>query len=391
MKGYPDLQTSSRILLGPGPSNVSPRVLKAMSTPLVGHLDPEFLQITNETMELLRYLFETENQLTIPMSGTGSLGMETSFINILEEGDRVLVLVNGVFGQRMTDNAQRCRAKVDTIEISWGKAFDPAEVEKKLVQKSYKVLAVVHAETSTGVLQPLKDLSELAKKYGALFLVDTVTSLGGSKVAVDTVGIDICYSGTQKCLCVPPGLAPITFNEKALEVVKNRKSKVASWYQDLTMIANYWGEERLYHHTAPISSIFGLREGLRIIYEEGLEKRIKRHEKNAAALWAGVEAMGLKLLVDEKYRAPSLTTVCIPEGVNDLEVRKRLLERFNIEIGGGLGELKNKVWRVGLMGENSSHNNVFLFLAALAKTLEEIGFSSSIEEVFKAAEEVFQK
>ena len=388
-KEYKELQVSSRLLLGPGPSNVHPRVLKAMATPLIGHLDPEFLQIMNETMELLRWLFRTENQLTIPMSGTGSLGMETCFVNTLEEGDSALICVNGVFGQRMVDNAERCGARVDTVTAPWGEPIDTAEVEKALAQKDYKLLAVVHAETSTGVLQPLEELSRMAKDRGTLFLVDTVTSLGGCPLEVDKTGIDICYSGTQKCLSIPPSLAPVTFSEKAAAVIQKRQAKVQSWYQDLSMIASYWGKERVYHHTAPISSIFALREGLRVIYEEGLEARIQRHKTNAAALWAGVEALGLELLVEEKYRAPSLTTVRIPEGIDDPVVRKALLDRHNIEVGGGLGVLKGKVWRVGLMGENSHANSVFLLLSALGSILNGMGFACSTGEALQEAAKIY--
>ncbi len=388
-KEYKELQVSSRLLLGPGPSNVHPRVLKAMATPLIGHLDPEFLQIMNETMELLRWLFQTENQLTIPMSGTGSLGMETCFVNTLEEGDSALICVNGVFGQRMMDNAERCGARVDTVTAPWGEPIDTTEVEKALAQKDYKLLAVVHAETSTGVLQPLEELSRMAKDRGTLFLVDTVTSLGGCPLEVDKTGIDICYSGTQKCLSIPPSLAPVTFSEKAAAVIQKRQAKVQSWYQDLSMIASYWGKERVYHHTAPISSIFALREGLRVIYEEGLEARIQRHKTNAAALWAGVEALGLELLVEEKYRAPSLTTVRIPEGIDDPAVRKALLAQHNIEVGGGLGVLKGKVWRVGLMGENSHANSVFLLLSALGSILNGMGFACSTGEALQEAAKIY--
>jgi alanine-glyoxylate transaminase / serine-glyoxylate transaminase / serine-pyruvate transaminase len=384
-KKYQDLQVSSRLLLGPGPSNVHPRVLKAMATPLIGHLDPEFLGIMNETMELLRWLFRTENRLTLPMSGTGSLGMETCFVNILEAGDPVLICVNGVFGQRMVDNAERCGARVDTVTAPWGESIDPGQVEKALAEKPCKLLAVVHAETSTGVLQPLEDLGRLAKAAGALFLVDSVTSLGGCPLEVDATGIDLCYSGTQKCLSVPPSLSPVTFNDRALSVMERRRSKVQSWYQDLSMIASYWGQERVYHHTAPVSAIFALREGLRIIHEEGLPARIQRHRKNAAALWAGLEGLGLKLLVTEKFRAPSLTTVRIPEGIDDAAVRRALLSRHNIEVGGGLGTLKGKVWRIGLMGENSHMNNVLLLLAVLGGILEEMGYACSVQEALAEA------
>ena len=367
-KMYRELIPPNRILLGPGPSNVDPRVLRAMSSPLVGHLDPYFLELMDETMELLRYVFKTKNRLCIPISGTGSAGMEAAVCNVVERGDEVIVGVNGLFGERMSDVVARCGGKSVEVKEEWGRVISKEAVEKALSESNAKVVGIVHAETSTGVLQPLKEISKLAKEYGALFLVDTVTSLGGCELNVDDLGIDICYSGAQKCLNCPPGLAPITFNEKAMALVRNRKTKVQSWYLDLSLIEKYWSEGRVYHHTAPVSMIYGLREALRIIYEEGLEKRWERHKRNSLALISGVEAMGLKMHPPD-HRLPSLNSIAVPNGVPDLDVRKILLNNFNIEIGGGLGVLKGKIWRVGLMGLNSNERNVMLFLDILGSCL----------------------
>lgn len=365
----------TRTLMGPGPSDVHPRVLQAMASPVIGHLDPVFLQIMNGTMDMLRKVFGTENQLTVPMSGTGSSGMETLFVNLIEPGDKVVIGVNGLFGQRMVDVAARVGAEVIQVTAPWGQPLDPAEIEQALKQHGQvKAVGVVHAETSTGVRQPLEPISELAHRYGAMFLVDAVTSLGGIPVEVDRVGIDACYSGTQKCLSVPPGLSPVTFNQEAVKVLGERRGKVQSWYLDLTMIQRYWGAERFYHHTAPISMIYALREGLALILEEGLEQVYARHRLNGEALQAGLIGMGLKLLVDEQYRLPELTSVLVPEEVQDVEVRKRLLQLYNIEIGGGLGELKGKIWRVGLMGHTCRRRNVLTFLSALEDILIQLGY-----------------
>jgi len=365
----------ARILMGPGPSNADPRVLLAMAKPLVGHLDPEFIRIMNDLQELLRQVFGTNNAQTIPISGTGSAGMEAAFVNVVESGDRVLVCINGVFGERMADVAGRCGANLRTLSAPWGQPLDPAVIEKELRTFQPKVLAIVHAETSTGVLQPMEELSQVLKKHpDTLFLVDTVTSLGGHPVKVDDWSIDICYSGTQKCLSCPPGLAPITFSPKALERIKGRASKVQSWYLDMNMVGKYWGSERTYHHTAPISMNYALLEALRIIHEEGLEPRYERHRRNHLAFVQGVEAMGLRMHVEEPYRLWSLNAVSIPEGIDDLKVRKKLLDEYNLEIGGGLGTLKGKIWRVGLMGYSSSEANVLYFLTALEQALREQGF-----------------
>lgn len=386
---FPELKPSPRILLGPGPSNVHPRVLRAMATPLVGHLDPEFLVIMDETKELLRYVFQTENDLTLPISGTGSAGMEASLCNIVEPGDRVIVVVNGVFGERMCDVAGRCGAQVKRIEVEWGRIAEPEQVKAALKDGGVKVVALVHAETSTGVLQPLEEISQIVHEQGALLLVDTVTSLGGHPVKVDEWGIDICYSGSQKCLSCPPGLAPITFNRRAAEAIHNRKSKVQSWYLDMTMVEKYWGQERAYHHTAPITMNYALREALLLIFEEGLEARFERHRLNHQALLAGLQAMGLEPFAQAGHRLWTLNAVRVPAGVEDARIRKRLLDEFNIEIGGGLGPLKGQIWRIGLMGYSSSKQNVLLFLGALETVLREEGYPLAAGAGVAAATEVY--
>jgi alanine-glyoxylate transaminase/serine-glyoxylate transaminase/serine-pyruvate transaminase len=362
-----------RILMGPGPSNVSPRVLQAMAQPTIGHLDPQFTQLMDETMALLRQVFRTENPLTMPMSGTGSAGMETCFVNVLEPGDRVVIGVNGVFGERMCDVAARCGAEVSRVEAPWGRIVDPEVFVAAIRQHRPKVAAIVHAETSTGVLQPLDGLAAAAREAGSLLLLDTVTSLGGVDVRIDEWGVDLCYSGTQKCLSCPPGLSPVTLGERAVAALDARKAKVQSWYLDLSMIRRYWTGERLYHHTAPINAIYGLREALRIIVEEGLEARIARHQRHAAALHAGLEAMGLKLYAEEGRRLPSLTTVWIPEGADDAAARATLLNEFNLEIGGGLGTVKGRVWRLGLMGQTSTPANLLFALSAIERVLKRQG------------------
>jgi len=366
---FPELQNPPRLLLGPGPSMVHPRVLRAMASPMIGHLDPYFLQVMETTQTLLRYVFGTSNDLTIPISGTGSAAMESSLANVIEPGDPVLICINGYFGHRMQDMANRYGAQVHTLEKPWGEVFEAGEVGQALATNPAKVVALVHAETSTGALQPLAEIAAVVHEAGALFLVDAVTSLGGVPVEVDRNGLDICYSGSQKCLSCPPGLGPITFGPRAVEVLQSRKTPVANWYLDLTMIQKYWGKERTYHHTAPISSNFALYEGLRIVAEEGLEARYDRHRRNAELLWAGLEGMGLELHVAHPNRLPSLTTVRIPQGIDGNAVRQRLLEEYNIEIAGGLGELKGKVWRIGLMGYSSRRENVALLLAALEASL----------------------
>ncbi len=389
---FKELNPPSRVLMGPGPSDVHPRVLKAMATPLIGHLDPSFLQIMNETMELMRTVFETKNELTLAMSGTGSSGMETVFVNLVEPGDKVVIGVNGLFGERMVDVAERCGAEVIRIEAPWGETIQPDQIETVLKNHSdIKAVAVVHAETSTGALQPLTEISQLVHAHDALLIVDAVTSLGGVQVGIDVNEVDACYSGTQKCISAPPGLSPVTFSKRAAEAMVKRKSKVQSWYLDLSMIQNYWGQERFYHHTAPITMNYALREALRIVVEEGVENTWDRHWKLGRALQSGLEAMGLALHVAEDIRLPQLTSVCIPEGVEDAQVRKQLLEQFGIEIGGGLGTLKGKVWRIGLMGYSCQPRNVLLFLSALEQILLQQGVRIHTGEGRSAAVAAMQK
>ena len=367
---YPELNPPPRLLLGPGPSLVHPRVLRAMATPLVGHLDPCFLEIMERTQDLLRYVFETENRLTVPISGTGSAAMEAAVANMVEPGDDVLVCINGYFGLRLVDMAERYGGEVRTIEKSWGEVFEISEIDQAFKANPAKVVAIVHAETSTGARQPMEGIADVVHEHGGILIADAVTSLGGIPVQVDELGIDVCYSGSQKCLSCPPGMSPITLSSRAEERLMARKTPVANWSLDLSMIQKYWGEERTYHHTAPISSNYALYEGLRIVAEEGLEARWKRHRANAELLWAGLEGMGFSMHVGAGFRLPMLTTVLIPDGLEEMKVRKRLLEEYNIEIAGGLGELKGKVWRIGLMGYSSRKENVTLFLAALKDCIE---------------------
>jgi len=369
MSVAPKLNPPLRTLLGPGPSPVNPRVLQSLSLSVVGHLDPAFLKIMDESMTMLRDVFQTKNRLALPMSGTGSAGMETCFVNLIEPGDSVLIGVNGVFGTRMVDVAERCGAQVDKVEAEWGTALDTAQFRTALGKKRYKIAAVVHAETSTGVLQPLADIGRLVHEQDALFLVDTVTSLGGAPVRVDEWGIDACYSGTQKCLSCPPGLAPVTFNERAIEAVRRRKTKVQSWYLDLSMIEKYWGDERVYHHTAPISMNYGLHEALRIVLEEGLEACWQRHREVHEYFIQEMRKLELEPAVAEAIRAPMINAVRIPDSVDDAKVRQRLYEEFDIEIGAGLGPLKGKIWRVGLMGHGARRENVDFLVKALRQLL----------------------
>jgi alanine-glyoxylate transaminase/serine-glyoxylate transaminase/serine-pyruvate transaminase len=393
-----DLDPVIRVLMGPGPSDVPPRVLRAMAAPTLGHLDPDFLEIMTETQSLLRAVFQTENPLTMPVSGTGSAGMQACFANLVEQGDPVAVLVNGVFGTRMVDCAARLGADVIPIEVEWGRAAQPEAFEEalkdkqpKLVSvvhaetstgvcqpltlkdKQPKIVSVVHAETSTGVCQPLTDIVAIAKEHGALMMLDCVTSLGGLEVAIDSWGIDAAFSGTQKCLSCPPGLAPLSFSETAAAKMRARKTKVSSWYLDLTMVSEYWGAQRKYHHTAPVNMIYALREALRIVLEEGLEARIARHRLNHEALVAGIEGMGLRMLVPPEERLASLNAVCIPDGAEDLGTRRALLGQFGLEIGAGLGPLAGKIWRVGLQGHSATERNVRLFLTALESVLKAQG------------------
>ncbi len=363
------MQTPERILMGPGPSNVPPGVLAAMARPTLGHMDPAFMRIMDDLCAALRLVFRTRNSLTLPMSGTGSAGMETIFVNLLESGDRVLVCVNGVFGERMVDVAGRCGADVHRIDRPWGEAFEQEEIVAALDRVRPQVVAVVHAETSTGVRQPVDALGEAAHERGALLLVDCVTSLGGMPVEVDEWGIDAAYSGTQKCLSCPPGLAPVTLSDHAIARLEARESKVQSWYLDLTMVRKYWGSERVYHHTAPINMLYGLHEALRLVLEEGLEARWQRHHEMHQLLRGGLEELGLRYVSQEGHHLPMLNAVSIPEGVEDAPARARLLRDYGIEIGSGLGAFKGKAWRIGLMGHSATRRNVVLVLAALGEVL----------------------
>jgi alanine-glyoxylate transaminase/serine-glyoxylate transaminase/serine-pyruvate transaminase len=363
-----------RILLGPGPSNVHPRVLRALSLPLVGHLDPVFIDLMEETKRLLRAIFITDNTLTLPISATASAGMEACLVNLLEPGDSAIVGVNGVFGTRMVDIVERCGATPIQVEAPWGRIIEPDAIAKALRDAPQaKLVALVHAETSTGAWQPLEEIGRMVRAADKLFVVDTVTSLGGCPVRIDEWSIDAAYSGTQKCLSCPPGLAPLTFGPRAVEALRRRRSKVQSWYLDLTMIVRYWGDERVYHHTAPISMNYALLEALRLVDEEGLEARWARHERHHHALAAGLAALGMGLTAQEGHQLWTLNAVRIPEGVDDAAVRKALLDEFQLEIGGGLGPLKGKVWRIGLMGESSTEANVLLVLDALERLLPRFG------------------
>jgi alanine-glyoxylate transaminase / serine-glyoxylate transaminase / serine-pyruvate transaminase len=371
---FAELQPADRILLGPGPSNIHPRVMKAMLSPVVGHLDPDFVRVMEDIKRLLRMVFQTENEITFPVSGTGSAGMETAIANLVEDGDEVVVGVNGVFGERVCDAVDRLGAKVHRVESEWGRIVEPERLEGALKSaKKPKLLAVVHAETSTGAYQPIEQLGAIAHRYGALMLVDAVTSLGCVPLEIDRWEIDACYSCTQKGIGAPPGLSPVTFSERARQTVRSRQQKCRSWYFDLAMIERYWSSERVYHHTAPITMNYALYEALRIINEEGLEERFKRHEANSSALKAGIVAMGLELAAQEGHRLPQLTAVRVPNGIDDAKVRSELLRTFNIEVGAGLGAFRGKVWRIGLMGESSRRENVMLVLNALETILRGMG------------------
>jgi alanine-glyoxylate transaminase / serine-glyoxylate transaminase / serine-pyruvate transaminase len=364
------LNPPTRLLMGPGPSDVHPRVLTAMATPLLGHLDPKFLEILSETQEMLRHAFRTKNALTFPVSGTGMAGMEACVVNLIEPGDRMLVCVNGVFGQRMVDVAQRAGAAMTILEVPMGQVFDLGQIREAVKKVRPKVVGIVHAETSTGAWQPVAGLDEICHDADALLLLDTVTSLAGVPVEVDAWGVDAIYSGTQKCLSCPPGLSPVSFSPRAVEAIQRRKTKVQSWYLDMNMVMRYWGEERFYHHTAPITMIYALREALRLVVEEGLEARWARHLRNHEALKAGLAALGIRYAAVEGHQLPQLNAVLLPAGADDAATRKQLLSEFGIEIGGGLGEFKGKAWRIGLMGYNARPSNVLLFLAALEQCLQ---------------------
>ncbi|MBF0167448.1 MAG: alanine--glyoxylate aminotransferase family protein [Alphaproteobacteria bacterium] len=362
----------ARVLMGPGPSDVPPRILAALARPTVGHLDPSFIQLMDEVKALLQMAFMTGNDLTLPVSGPGSAGMETCFVNLLEPGDTAIVAVNGVFGQRMKENVERAGAGAVLVEVEWGHPVDPAKVEAALkAHPEARLLAFVHAETSTGVESDAETLCALARKYDALSVVDCVTSLGGIPVRVDAWGADAVYSGSQKCLSCVPGLSPVTFSPRAVQRIRGRNRKVQSWFMDLNLVMGYWGAgaKRAYHHTAPINALYALHESLLMLAEEGLEKAWARHLRLHLALRAGIEAMGLSFLADESCRLPQLNAVRVPEGIDEASVRTQLLERFGIELGAGLGPLAGKIWRIGLMGASASASNVLLCLGALESTL----------------------
>lgn len=368
-----EFNAPKRILMGAGPSNVNPQVIKAMSSNILGHLDPSFLGCLEDVVAMLRTTFNTKNRLTLAISGTGSAGMESALSNVLEPEDKIIIGQNGYFSERMTEMASRLGAKPVPVTADWGLPIDPAAIEDALNKnKGTKAIAIVHAETSTGVLQDLKDISYLAKKHSALLIVDAVTSLGGSPVEVDEWGIDICYSATQKCLGCPPGLSPITISDTAESIIKSRKIKPRSWYLDLALVENYWMEHS-YHHTAPILMIYALREGLRVILEEGLDNRFKRHEQNAKALINGLNALNLQLVVPENYRTNQITTVSIPDKIDDAKVRSTLLKEYGIEIAVGLGRFRGKAWRIGLMGESCTEENVISLISALENILAKEG------------------
>lgn len=357
--------------MGPGPSDAHPRVLRAMAAPLMGHLDPEFVRMMDEVKSMVQQTLLTGNQLTFVVSAPGSAGMETCLVNLLEPGEECIICINGVFGGRMVDIAERCGAKVHKVEVEWGKVVEPADLKKALDKcPKPKLVALVHAETSTGALQPLEEISDLVHDAGALLVVDAVTSYCGMPLRVDEWNIDALYSGTQKCLSAPPGLSPVTFSKAAVKALDERKTKVQSWFLDLTMVKNYWaGAKRAYHHTAPVSSIYALHEALNLVLEEGLENRWARHRKVHEYLKSKLEAMGFRYLVDEANRLPNLNSVFLPEGVDEAKLRRELLEHYNIEVGGGLGAFAGKIWRIGIMGESCTHNHVNMLVGALEELM----------------------
>lgn len=383
-----------RTLMGPGPSDVHPRILEALSRPTIGHLDPAFITMMDELKELLHYAFQTKNAMTMPVSAPGSAGMETCFVNMVEPGDKVIVCQNGVFGGRMKENVERSGGIAVMVEDTWGEAIDIDKLEEALkANADARIVAMVHAETSTGVQSDVAALVKLAHAHDCLTIVDTVTSLGGTPVKVDEWGIDAIYSGSQKCLSCTPGLSPVSFNERALEKIRNRKIKVQSWFMDLNLVMGYWGTgaKRAYHHTAPINALYALHEALLMLQEEGLENAWARHHKNHLALKAGLEAMGLQFIVKEADRLPQLNAVTIPAGVDDATVRSRLLNEYNLEIGAGLGALAGKVWRIGLMGHASRAENILLCIGALESVLGDMGAEIKLGVALPAMQKVLGK
>lgn len=381
-----------RTLMGPGPSDVNPRILEALSRPTIGHLDPAFIQMMDETKLLLQHAFKTGNALTMPVSAPGSAGMETVFTNLLERGDKVVICQNGVFGGRMKENVDRCGAEAIMVEDAWGSTIDIDKAEQALTDNpDAKAIAFVHAETSTGVRSDVQALCGLAAKYDCLSIVDAVTSLGGIELEVDEWGIDAIYSGTQKCLSCVPGLSPVSFSERAARVIRERKTKVQSWFLDLNLVMGYWGSDakRTYHHTAPVNSLYALHESLLILQEEGLQNAWSRHALNHEALLAGLETLGLKFIVDKEFRLPQLNAVAFPESIDDASVRSVLLNDYNLEIGAGLGALAGSVWRIGLMGFASNKSNVLLCVSALGSVLAAQGMPVDVSKAMAAAGAVY--
>ena len=374
-----------RRLMGPGPLDIHPRVYRALTSPVIGHMDPAYLKTLEQIGERLRGVFQTKNKVTHATPGTGTSGMEACVANLMEPGDEILACVHGYFGDRIRQMAERQEAKVTVIESQWGQPTDPEKVAKALKAKAYKVITLVHAETSTGVLQPMDEIVKLAKKHGVMILLDTVTSLGGVELNADEWGLDAAYSCSQKCIGAPSGLAPVTFSERAIQAAKNRKHPIRSWYLDITLLDQYWGTSKVYHHTSSSTLNYALLEALLLIEEEGLKNRFVRHLKNHRALVAGVEAMGLKMLVKPEYRLPTLNTIRVPDGVDEAKVRSYLLQTFNLEIGAGLGALKGQVWRVGLMGYSSSAENVLFFLSAISRALAVQGCKTDLPAGLEAA------
>jgi alanine-glyoxylate transaminase/serine-glyoxylate transaminase/serine-pyruvate transaminase len=383
-----------RILMGPGPSDVSPRVLGALARPTIGHLDPQFVTLMDDIKNLLQYAFQTDNALTLPVSAPGSAGMEACFVNLIEPGDKVIVCQNGVFGGRMKENVERCGAIPVMVEDEWGQTVSLEKVEQAIAENSdARVVAFVHAETSTGAFSDAASICKLASSHGMLSIVDTVTSLGGIELKVGEWGADAVYSGTQKCLSCVPGISPVTFSDKAVERIRSRKTKVQSWFLDMQLVMGYWGQntKRAYHHTAPVNNLYALHESLLMLREEGLENAWQRHRLHHQALAAGLEAMGLGLVVEQKWRLPQLNSVTVPTGVDEAALRTALLRDFNLEIGAGLGALAGKVWRIGLMGSASNRQNVLLCLTALEQSLAAQGAAIKRDVALVAASAVYQQ
>ncbi|MGB3787847.1 MAG: alanine--glyoxylate aminotransferase family protein [Phormidesmis sp.] len=369
LKSLSKLDIPARLLLGPGPSNADPTVLAAMNRQPIGHLDPAYLHLMDEVQELMRYAWQTDNRMTLPVSGTGSAAMEATIANSIEPGDKILIGINGYFGHRLVDMAGRYGAEISTLNRPWGEVFTLSELRSAMETYRPQILALVHAETSTGARQPLEGIGDLCREFDCLLLLDTVTSLGGVPVFLDKWGVDLAYSCSQKGLSCPPGSSPFTMSDRALTKLNNRKGKVANWYLDMSLLSNYWGKGRTYHHTAPVNMTYAIREALRLLAEEGLEARWTRHQETAEYLWDGLEEMGLSCHVEREYRLPTLTTVRVPEGVNAKAVTTRLIDEHNLELGGGLGDLAGQVWRIGLMGYNAEKQNVDTLLAALKQAM----------------------